>query len=373
VEIFLLKILLVALLFTASCQTGMNRMSSRPLTHIEKSEGKSDVIRREIVTDPKRSNLFVKEQKLKIVPTDEVSDTGSLFNIHHQNNYLFVTHRPAELGDTLEIEIVQKQRAVQSADPDKVSPTLNQGKSESDGRESSQATSNEGGSARDKLEQELLKELPDLAPSSGERPQMLTRLAMEVTGKLPNGDITVQSRRNSVSPSESHSIKISARIPFSAVSAGEGITTDDLVDVVLVDTKRGEIITRSASGWEDEYSLRISGFDESKSLAARELQEKQRSLLVARGKLEKRMKSFAAERSDVLKMRENLQRSAKAEEGKSELGQAVPKKDSTQSGKQEETERAEKSEGEPNASAQSSPPKPADGQAIAAKRIREKE
>lgn len=326
-NIMYLKLLLVTLLFEVSCRTGMTKLSSRPLIQIEKNEAAPSNTSREIVADPKRSDFYVKERSLKIVPSSERSESGSLFNPDYQGNYLFATQKKLEVGDYLQVAVKQRQKvdakSIDGAQVDSPSTSIGNGGGE--------LAENAAGvqSTRQKLEEELLKELPDLTPTAADRPAMLTELAMEVTSRLANGDLMIQSRRNSISPYESHEIKVTARLPYSATSSGEPITTNDLVDVSLVDIRRGEVISRSATGWEDEYSLRLSGFDESKSIVARELQERQKKLTAARIKLEKRIRSFAAEKADVLKLRENLSERAATTTLNSEEKQPKSMKDSS--------------------------------------------
>ena len=56
------------------------------------------------------------------------------------------------------------------------------------------------------------------------------------------------------------------------------------------------VVERKSVNWEDEYSLRISGFDETKSKMAAGLEEKREQLKSVRDKLENELKSFDGER-----------------------------------------------------------------------------
>jgi chromosome segregation ATPase len=83
-------------------------------------------------------------------------------------------------------------------------------------------------------------------------------------------------------------------------------TTNDLVDVRWSEKTGQELATRQSSRWEDEYSLRLSGFREAKSKAAAEMEEQQRRLNDTKEALTQRLKNFSKERQAYTKERAEI-------------------------------------------------------------------
>ena len=123
-------------------------------------------------------------------------------------------------------------------------------------------------------------------------------------------------RRRSVSGDQAHEIRFIARIPFSSISSGEPLSTNDLTAIEWVESSDGVVTERKSVGWEDEYSMRISGFDEIRSKSAMALEEKRKQLLDVRNRLDSRLKTFSDERNQLAKQREDLMNKDKEKDTK---------------------------------------------------------
>jgi flagellar motility protein MotE (MotC chaperone) len=131
---------------------------------------------------------------------------------------------------------------------------------------------------------------------------------MQIAHSYANGDVLAILRRSSENQDQLNEFEIRARIPYDRLTASDELTTDDLLDVRMVETRSpgNDIVTRNSSGWEDEYALRLSGFDEVKSKQALELADQRQRLQEAQEKLESKVKSFGEERRQFAKQRDDL-------------------------------------------------------------------
>ena len=62
---------------------------------------------------------------------------------------------------------------------------------------------------------------------------------------------------------------------------------------------------KKATGWQDEYTLRISGFDEAKSKMAAELESKRQDLVKLRDQVRTRLETMGSERRQWAKERDS--------------------------------------------------------------------
>jgi hypothetical protein len=164
----------------------------------------------------------------------------------------------------------------------------------------------------DPLEEELLKDLPDLKPAKKDSVKLLKHLKMQVVHQFPNGDLMTRITRSSTNPDLQEDIVAEAKIPAERLASGDPITTDDLVDVTVSENHGGELVERRSTSWEDEYSLRLSGFTEAKSKAGLDLEDKRKELTEARDRLEQRIKAFSAEKKQFVTQRDQIKKEGSA-------------------------------------------------------------
>ncbi len=276
------KILVVTLLL-AACAPQTGQISGRNPDLFEK-EGQLNSRGRPMPGNA-LPDMYVKQSEVSIAPVDKPNETGSLFNPDDERNYLFASSGPKTIGRFLDVKVVANRAA--PATP---------------------AAAPEAPVGKDDAETELLKALPELTPANKGETALVDKFKMKIVHLYPNGDVMAMVSRRSERDDEVSEVTAQARIPFDRLAAGDQLTTADLLDVKFVQSSSGELIDRRSTGWEDEYSLRLSGFDEVKSQMAMELDDKRKQLATAKESLETRIKTFGEERRSVAKQREDLQK-----------------------------------------------------------------
>ncbi len=248
--------------------------------------------------DDDEYDVLVRRKGVIIEPSDEKSTTGSLMNTQDPRNNLFLSQEPINVGDWLDVNVVFNRKQSEA----------NQ---EGEGEGAAQA----GEEANQDSEiADIIAMLPNLDPADPTL-ALLTSVKMRVTQVHPNGDVTVSLRRSSRNETTSYDFISTARIPYKNLSTGKALTTQDLTDVTWFENDEGYVSEKYSSIWEDEYSLRLSGFKETKSKYALELEKKEKDLKQARKVLESRVKNFAEEKKQFRKKQEKLAL-AQAEEAK---------------------------------------------------------
>lgn len=245
--------------------------------------------------------IYVRQKNIAVRKADLPNESGSLFNPDDDRNYLFTAHGPFNVGRYLTVSLAGNRQA------EKPKAVVNAG-----GPPSPEAKS-EG--PEDELEAELLKALPELAPAAGEDPSLLKTFKMKIVHRFENGDVMALTTRRSTVDGAGADLTVQARIPYGVLASGDDLTTGDLTEVRFTESKEGELAERHSSGWEDEYSLRMSGFDESKSRVAKEIDDKRKSLEETRDKLQTQIKSVGDERRKISKEREDMTKKRETLEG----------------------------------------------------------
>jgi hypothetical protein len=301
----MIKILCVAIalfVLMTGCVPSVNKISGRNPDLFDKESDKVAGNSRPIGGTP--TDLFVKEKKTVIKDVKEENDSGSLFNVEDERNYLFASTGPQSVGRYLEINVVSNRldAAKAAAKPDAVKTPEEQKKEDL-------------AKSQDEIQKELLGSLPDLNPTgAADDPALLKSFKMRIAHRYPNGDVLAMLSRRSTSDDQVKDVNIETRIPFNRLASGEPLTTRDLIDVKYHENSDGEITDRMSTGWEDEYSLRLSGFDEAKSKGAIDIADKRKKLEEATKKLETRMKSFGEERNQLSKQKEELTAKSEAQQ-----------------------------------------------------------
>lgn len=279
-----------AAFFASSCLTNAPRYISQrdpvpqvaPIQEISSSEPKNE----------KPLDLFVRQKDVLIRRKAPANETGSLTDLNDPRAYLFGFERPVEVGMFIDVKIASN-RADPSANPAgaEAKPEKNDGKD---------------APSKDVAVEDLLKSLPSLEPGTENKPVLLKSIKMQVMERFDNGDVLVMHRRRSIREGQGADITVTARVPAEALARVDNINTLDLADVDWRESFNGDVAERKSANWEDEYSLRLSGFDETKSKDAVGLEEKRAQLKSVRDKLENEMKGFAGERSRLSDERAKL-------------------------------------------------------------------
>lgn len=266
-----------------ACQTPLNTLSRRSIANANRSIP-SQFVRKD--SNPLQNNgndqaeIFMKRDNIKIRESAPIDDGGSLFRVDNPNNFLFYEKPNRDVGDIVTVFVrtaASKEEPAQPVQGD---------------------NANQGEVNADQLEKELLEALPNFAPSS-EKAKPITKLRFKVLKKLPNGDVLVETYRTSKNKYESNQIRAKARISSEKIETNDLITTADLQDVEFFQFENSQTTERESIGWEDEYTLRFSGFNEAKSKAALELERKRKELMELRDRLQQRIGNVSKERSKV--------------------------------------------------------------------------
>jgi hypothetical protein len=238
------SLIAVSILF-ASCQTSQVQMSSRNTGLFEKNAGYVGGNARAPGQSTAKPDIYVKQRDVIIENVNKKNTTGSLFNPNDERNFLFTSSGPVSVGRYVDIKIVSKR--IEKA------------------KNAEEIAKNEPNKKGDDLTKELLESLPDFAPAKPGEIGAIKRFSMKITHRYENGDALVTMQRTSLVNGDANEISVAGRIPYDRLISGYQLTTDDLNEVKFVESNMGELSNRFSSGWEDEYTLRMSGFNEARS------------------------------------------------------------------------------------------------------------
>ena len=268
-----------------SCQSPIKSLSRREIRPGVLTRGLVKKGRKIKEKAEKEPRIYVKKKKILIAKKEGERQNGSLYSSDNPENFLFYDKPKGSVGDVLNIVVVSSQQEqnggqeVQEEDPTK-------------------------------LRDQLLESLPEFAPSDDSLVPV-TKIKFKVDRKLKNGDLLVSTYRSSESEGQASSIRVEARIERNSLMNKKTITTEDLRDVEWSETVNDEIVERESLSWQDEYTLRLSGFNEVKSRMAKDLDNKKKDLMAVRDKLRDRINSLGKERRSVVRSREELSRKQK--------------------------------------------------------------
>jgi len=296
----------VSAIFVAAALSGcfgkLETISSRTPASFDKLE--SGPMDQNARGDGGPPELFVRTKDVRIVPSDVRGDSGSLFNLDDERNYLYGQRAPG-VGAWIDIQVASTRVDAGSggADP------------ESSAGAGTPAASGGTAGAASASDDELLKALPNLEPA-GKDAKPIKNFKMKIVHQDQSGDVIAQFQRRSMRDEDAAEISVTARVPLSRLSSGEPLTTNDLSDVKWIENRDGQIAERRSANWEDEYTMRLSGFDEARSKEAIALEDKRKQLVGVREKLDTRIRSLAQERTQMTKQREDLMAKQKTDQEK---------------------------------------------------------
>lgn len=239
--------------------------------------------------EEKPTDVYVKRSNTRIEKKAGPSVTGSLFQDGDAANYL-AGEAPLEPGRSILVKVGAKNAANK------------EGTGGPGAAPGGQPATGEGVPAD--LDA-IIKSLPNLDAGAA-NPALVKQFKMTVTRVLDNGDFEAVYKRVSQSGTEANALEIKARIPRDAAVTKGDVSTADLADVSYFESQDGNLMTRDSSEWEDEYTLRMSGFSEARSQAALDLEVKRRQLDDAKKQVQTKLQTMGAERRQVAKERETL-------------------------------------------------------------------
>lgn len=276
-------------IFLSGCRTGVVPISRRAGGIPKINSGRpSNVGNLKNSKKSRTRTLFVKKSTIKIEPKKPVSSTGSLFNLDDSRNYLFTKEPVATVGKYLDINVSSKRIA------------------KKENKNTDNAAKQDGDN---ELDSAFAKELREAFPNldGGEdSPKILNKFKVRIMRILDNGDLLVSYNRESINDNQANMINFIARIPSSATSKSEGISTNDLFDVEWFQSANNEVMEQKSQDWEDEYTLRLSGFKEAKSRMALQLEEKGRRLRQLGKQVRTRAVNLGKQRNMLVKERDRL-------------------------------------------------------------------
>lgn len=244
-----------------------------------------------------KASVYLKDRHPEIIKDDTSDETGSLANLDDEGNHLFIDKIPYKRGQIVDVK-------VKFETPKEGTEALTE-------KSKNPATPAEAGAkltnTPDQNETPILADAyPDLGvPGTIKRPIIKT-LRMMVVGKYPNGDVMLAYRRNSSSEEDVNEVLVKARVPAMVFTTQEELSTADLTQVSLVQRVDDEVIKRQSVGWEDEYTLRLSGFSEAKSKLAAQIESDRQELKKAQEGLNARLKSDGIERNKLADERKKV-------------------------------------------------------------------
>lgn len=281
------------IVISVSCQSNIKNVSSRDLSVYDRDED-SKIMRkgRPDTQTKKNPEIFIKKQDIRIKPVIPDNTSGSLFKPDDARNYLFTTYSSPVVGSYIRVKVVNHN--------------LVPGKKSQTPPASAAPAANDPEKEPDLLaEDDLMKALPHLDPGSFDAEAIIDELNMKVVHQLDNGDLTLAWERLSSGPEDARTLRLEARLPYRNISPSETLTTKDLTDIELLESYKGDILEKKATGWQDEYTLRISGFDEAKSKMAAELESKRQDLVKLRDQVRTRLETMGSERRQWAKERDS--------------------------------------------------------------------
>ena len=159
----------------------------------------------------------------------------------------------------------------------------------------------------DALTEELLGELPDFEPLKGMKDKVLPIIHARVMGRTKKGDFIIESKRSSQLQNYFFYVYFTAILPYEKIYNSNEAKTTDLLDVHFIERNDAEgYFEHNSIAWEDQYSLRYSGFAPVIKKAYDRLELSRQSLSDARERFKSRIASFQKERETVAKERTDM-------------------------------------------------------------------
>ena len=115
----------------------------------------------------------------------------------------------------------------------------------------------------DTLKAKLEELIPNLASDDANK-KPITKFKARILRELPNGDLEIESYKSAGNEKNGNRFyRFKATIPKKKYKAAEQLTTNDLENIKWDEVNNGDLTQRTSLAWQDDYTLRMSGFGES--------------------------------------------------------------------------------------------------------------
>ena len=245
----------------------------------------------------KASQVYTAKKRVQIAKKP-ANTTGSLYMVGNAGNELFKDKVPLKPGDLIDIKVA-------SVHMDRKEGGKKDDKKDKEAKKSGEKDTGDGGKS-DEVVDTMRHALPDLDMPEGQRPVM-KYIKFRVLGVEDSGDVKLAYRRTSKNQTDDKEINITAILPKERLNQSDEVTTNDLTAIQWDETDAEQHIARSSDEWEDEYTLRLSGFSEARSRMALELEAKKQQLIEIRKQLDSKLSGFKSERMQLAKDRQKLE------------------------------------------------------------------
>ena len=155
----------------------------------------------------------------------------------------------------------------------------------------------------------LFEQFPELKPADP-KARPISSLNMKILQQKPNGDLVLQYSRSSNGKNSKKSISLQATLDGTNLSIGDNPTTDDLSDIFMIQQEGEEKTERRSTQWENEYTMRVSGFSEIESEQAKSIERARESLRKSLANVNKNKVAMGRERNAISKERDENRKAA---------------------------------------------------------------
>ena len=285
---------ILAITTLEACQSRLAPISQRPLAPGRSTKDKT--------TSNGPEEVLLKQLDYQVVPKTPLHAYGSLYQPKNRRNQLFADQPVAEPNTYLDVAVMMNRQPGAKSQGEKEAVTSSPAPLV--------AGAAEGAKEPTVPDSDLAALLPKQFPhldGGATNPAVLKTLKFNVLHRLDNGDAILGLRRVTENDNETKVVEIRARLASAALMREKSeFTTRDLSEVEIKEVNQGELTVRRSSGWEDEYTLIMSGFTEAKSRLAQDLDERQKLIDQSKVQLQTKVESFSKERQQVAKERERL-------------------------------------------------------------------
>jgi hypothetical protein len=329
-------ILLITLMLAAStgCQHSLVPISDRSLEGEQKLGSQNALGNARPIGKPEsQPQLYIKQPNLKVSEAEQ-NLTGSLFDADDKRNFLIVPSEHLALGSFIDVLVVYARAPEDLTKTDPPNSPAAEG-------------SNQPAGLSD-AEKKILAGLPNLQPAEA-KIVPIRQFKMQVVGRRKNGDYELKYERQETSDEQSYALLVHAILPHESVISSDPRTTAQLTEIDWIEVRDGRSQNRSSPGWDDEYSLRMSGFSELKSREAIALEDKRKQLEQSRKLIEDQLQQISKERNNVAQTRAEVAKEKQStDEVVSGLKKEIETRDKTIADQRDELENL-KGESKPGA------------------------
>ena len=292
--------LYIIIFWQGSCATNSNLSSSKKRSFAREKTGVKAFRRAVNLENKQAQNLYQKESKLKIEKIESFEIPGSLYKINRPENNFFQTLKLPKIGKyiTVVVDVDRAEDEVKSQEgDDKKTDTMS-------GEEDFKT---------------LLESFPNLVSKDQFNSEPIKTFKLLIIDRNKKGDFLGVYKRASKSEKVLKDIRITALIPYSKLMASPNkIRTSDLVDIRFLQRDGLKIKNRNSSGWEDEYTLLMSNFSESKSKMLEIIGRRKSDLERIRKRMIKKSVEIAKKRRSYIRERDKEKERLKKEAEKAQ-------------------------------------------------------